>query len=137
MNSSSSPVVPSLYKLTFDPINDIATIVLAAKTPFIVTVHPSLPVNSIKELIACAKARPGEINFASAGTGSGVHLATELFMYQAGIKMNHVPYKGTGPALTDTMAGQITLIFGSVAATLPHVKSKRPRELAVTRATRE
>jgi tripartite-type tricarboxylate transporter receptor subunit TctC len=136
MISSSYPVLPSLYKLSFDPLNDIAPIILVAKTPFIVTVHPSLPVNSVKELIALAKAKPGEINFASAGTGSGVHLATELFMHQAGIKMNHVPYKGTGPALTDTMAGQITLIFGSVAATLPHVKSKRLRGLAVTSAQR-
>jgi tripartite-type tricarboxylate transporter receptor subunit TctC len=136
MISSSYPVLPSLYKLSFDPINDIAPIILVAKTPFIVTVHPSLPVKTVRELIAFAKARPGEINFASAGTGSGVHLATELFMYQAGIKMNHVPYKGTGPALTDTMAGQITLIFGSVAATLPHVKSGRLRGLAVTSAQR-
>jgi tripartite-type tricarboxylate transporter receptor subunit TctC len=136
MISSSYPVLPSLYKLSFDPLNDIAPIILVAKTPFIVTVHPSLPVKTVKELIGLAKARPGEINFASAGTGSGVHLATELFMYQAGIRMNHVPYKGTGPALTDTMAGQITLIFGSVAATLPHVKSGRLRGLAVTSAQR-
>ena len=81
MISSSYPVLPSLYKLSFDPINDIAPIILVAKTPFIVTVHPSLPVKSVRELIALAKAKPGEINFASAGTGSGVHLATELFMY--------------------------------------------------------
>jgi tripartite-type tricarboxylate transporter receptor subunit TctC len=136
MITSSYPVLPSLYKLSFDPLNDIAPIILVAKTPFIVTVHPSLPARSIGELIALAKARPGEINFASAGPGSGVHLATELFMHQAGIKMNHVPYKGTGPALTDTMAGQVTLIFGSVAATLPQVKSGRLRGLAVTSAQR-
>lgn len=136
MISSSYPVLPSLYKLTFDPLNDIVPIVLAAKTPFIVTVHPSLPARNVKELIALAKAKPGEINFASAGTGSGVHLATELFMHQAGIRMNHVPYKGTGPALTDTIAGQVTLILGSVAATLPHVKSGRLRGLAVTSTQR-
>jgi tripartite-type tricarboxylate transporter receptor subunit TctC len=130
--SSSYPVLPNLYKLSFDPLNDIAPIILVTKTPFIVTVHPSLPANSIRELIALAKAKPGEINFASAGAGSGVHLATELFMYQAGIKMNHVPYKGTGPALVDTMAGQVSLIFSSVAAALPHLQSKRLRGLAVT-----
>ena len=132
MISSSYPVLPSLYKLSFDPVNDIAPIILVAKTPFIVTVHPSLPVKSIRDLIALAKARPGEINFASAGAGSGVHLATELFMYQAGIKMNHVPYKGTGPALTDAVAGQITLIFASVPAALPQIKAARLRALAVT-----
>jgi tripartite-type tricarboxylate transporter receptor subunit TctC len=136
MVSSSYPVLPSLYKLTFDPLADIAPIILVAKTPFIVTAHPSLPVRTIRQLIALAKARPGEINFGSAGTGSGVHLATELFMHQAGIKMVHVPYKGTGPALSDIMAGQITLLFGSVAATLPHVKSARLRALAVTSAQR-
>ena len=130
--SSSYPVLPNLYKLSFDPVNDIAPIILVTKTPFIVTVHPSLPVKSIRELIALAKAKPGDINFASAGTGSGVHLATEFFMYQAGIKMNHVPYKGTGPALIDAMAGQVSLIFSSVAATLPHLQSKRLRGLAVT-----
>jgi len=84
MVSSSYPVLPSLYKLTFDPLADIAPIILVAKTPFIVTAHPSLPVRTIKQLIALAKAKPGEINFGSAGTGSGVHLATELFMHQAG-----------------------------------------------------
>lgn len=136
MVSSSYPVLPSLYKLSFDPLSDIAPIILVAKTPFIVTVHPSLPVRTIRELTALAKAKPGAINFGSAGTGSGVHLATELFMYQAGIKMVHVPYKGTGPALSDIMAGQITLLFGSVAATLPHVKSTRLRALAVTSAQR-
>ena len=136
MISSSYPVFPSLYKLSFDPLADITPIILVAKTPFIVTVHPSLPVKSIKELIALAKAKPGEINFASAGAGSGVHLATELFMHQSGIRMNHVPYKGTGPALTDTMAGQVTLLFGSVAASLPHVKSGRLKALAVTSAQR-
>jgi tripartite-type tricarboxylate transporter receptor subunit TctC len=136
MISSSYPVLPSLYKLSFDPIGDISPIILVAKTPFIVAVHPSLPVKTTRELIAFAKSKPGQINFASAGTGSGVHLATELFMYQAGIKMNHIPYKGTGPALTDTIAGQATLLFGSVAATLPYVKSERLRAIAVTSAQR-
>jgi tripartite-type tricarboxylate transporter receptor subunit TctC len=136
MVSSSYPVLPSLYKLSFDPVADISPIVLVARTPFVVTVHPSFPARTVKELIAVAKARPGEINFASAGTGSGVHLATELFMYQAGIRMNHVPYKGTGPALTDTISGQVTQLFGSVVASLPHVKSGRLRALAVTSSQR-
>jgi len=132
MISSTYPVSPSLYKLNFDPIADITPVILIARGPFIVCVHPSLPVKSIKELIALAKARPGQVNFATAGTGSGVHLASELFLYMADVKMNHIPYKGTGPALTDTIAGQTNLIFGTSSAALPMVKAGRLRALAVT-----
>jgi tripartite-type tricarboxylate transporter receptor subunit TctC len=135
MISSSYPVSPSVYKLSFDPVADISPVILIATGPYIVVVHPSLPVKTVRELIALAKARPGQINFATSGTGGGVHLATELFLDMAGLKMNHVPYKGTGPALTDTIAGQTNLIFGSIAATLPFVKAGRLRALAVT--TRE
>ena len=136
MISSSYPVSPSLYKINYDPIADITPLILVATGPFVIVVHPSLPVKTTKELIALAKARPGQINFASSGTGSGVHLATELFLYMAGLKMNHIPYKGTGPALTDTIAGQTNLIFGSVSAALPLVKSGRLRAIAVTTAQR-
>ena len=132
MISSTYPVSPSLYKLNFDPVADITPVILIARGPFIVCVHPSLPVKSIKELIALAKAHPGQINFATAGTGSGVHLASELFLYMADVKMNHIPYKGTGPALTDTIAGQTNLIFGTSSAALPMVKAGRLRALAVT-----
>jgi tripartite-type tricarboxylate transporter receptor subunit TctC len=136
MISSSYPVLPSLYKLSFDPLADIAPIILVVKTPFIVIVHPSLPVKSIKELVAFAKARPGEINFASAGTGSGVHLATELFMYQAGIKMSHIPYKGAAPALSDLLGGQVMLLLNNPLTAMPHMKTGRVRALAVTSAQR-
>ncbi len=136
MISSTYPVSPSLYKLNFDPVADIAPVILIAKGPFIVCVHPSLPVKTTRELIALARARPGQINFATAGTGSGVHLATELFLYMADIKMNHIPYKGTGPALTDTIAGQTNLIFGTSSAALPMVKAGRLRALAVTTVQR-
>jgi tripartite-type tricarboxylate transporter receptor subunit TctC len=136
MISSSYPVSPSLYKLSFDPIADISPVILIATGPFVIVVHPSLPVKTTRELIALAKAHPGQINYATSGTGSGVHLATELFSYMAGIKMNHIPYKGTGPALTDTIAGQTNLIFGSVAATLPFIKAGRLRAIAVTTAQR-
>src|SRR4051812_5245917 len=136
MISSTYPVSPSLYKLNFDPVADITPIVLIAKGPFIICVHPSLPVKNVRELIPLAKARPGQINFATAGTGSGVHLATELFLYMADVRMNHIPYKGTGPALTDTIAGQTNLIFGTSSAALPMVKAGRLRALAVTTAQR-
>ena len=136
MVAASYPVNPSLYKLNFDPINDITPIIQIAKGPFLVVVHPSLPVKNVKELIAVAKARPGEINYATSGQGSIVHMSTELFQSMAGIKMNHVPYKGTGPALTDTMAGHTTLLFGSIAATMPMLKTNRLRPIAVTTAKR-
>ena len=136
MISSSYPVSPSLYKINYDPIADIAPVVMVATGPFVIAVHPSLPVKTTRELIALAQARPGQINYASSGTGSGVHLATELFLFMAGVKMNHIPYKGTGPALTDTIAGQTNLIFGSIAATLPMVKAGRLRAIAVSSAQR-
>jgi tripartite-type tricarboxylate transporter receptor subunit TctC len=136
MISSTYPVSPSLYRLNFDPVADITPVILIAKGPFIICVHPSLPVKTTKELIALAKARPGQINFATAGTGSGVHLATELFLYMADVKMNHIPYKGTGPALTDTIAGQTNLIFGTSSAALPMVKAGRLRAIAVTTGQR-
>jgi tripartite-type tricarboxylate transporter receptor subunit TctC len=95
-------------------------------------VHPSLPVKTIKDLIALAKSKPGNINYASSGQGSMTHLATELFLDMAGIKMNHVPYKGTAPAITDTISGQTTVLFGSISATLPQVKNGRLHAIAVT-----
>jgi tripartite-type tricarboxylate transporter receptor subunit TctC len=136
MIAASYSVNPSLYKLNFDPVTDIQPIIQIAKGPFLVVVHPSMPVKNIKDLIAIAKSKPGEINYATSGQGSIVHMATELFGMNAGIKMNHIPYKGTGPALTDTMAGNTTLLFGSIAATLPLTKGGRLKPIAVTTAKR-
>ena len=134
--AGSYAVNPSLFKLTFDPINDITAVIQLSQGPFLVVVHPSLPVKNIKELIALAKAKPGQLTFASSGAGSITQLATELFADMAGIKMIHIPYKGTGPALTDTMAGQVQMLFGSVGATLPQMSSGRLRAIAVTTAKR-
>lgn len=136
MIAASYTVNPSLYKLKFDPVNDLSAVVLIDKGPFLVVVHPSMPVKNIKGLIALAKSKPGEINYATSGQGSIVHMATELFLNMAKIKMTHIPYKGTGPALTDTISGQTTLLFGSIASTLPYSKSGRLRPLAVTTAKR-
>jgi tripartite-type tricarboxylate transporter receptor subunit TctC len=132
MVAASYTVNPSLYKLNFDPINDIQPIIQIAKGPFLVVVHPSMPVKNVKDLIALAKSKPGALNYATSGQGSIVHMSTALFESMAGIKMNHIPYKGTGPALTDTMAGHTNLLFGSIAATMPIVKSNRLRPIAVT-----
>jgi len=136
MIAASYTVNPSLYKLKFDPVNDLTAVILIDKGPFLVVVHPSMPVKNIKELIALAKSKPGEINYATSGQGSIVHMATELFLNMAKIKMTHIPYKGTGPALTDTISGQTTLLFGSIASTLPYTKSGRLRPIAVTTAKR-
>jgi tripartite-type tricarboxylate transporter receptor subunit TctC len=130
--SNSYTVNPSLYKLQFDPVGEITSVIQISQGPYVVVVHPSVPVKSIAELIVLAKAKPGQLNFASSGSGSVGHLATELFVNMAEIKMTHIPYRGTGPALTDTIAGQTNLMFGSTAATLPHVRSGRVRALAVT-----
>jgi len=130
--SGSYAVNPSLYKLNFDPVNDITAVIQMSQGPFLVVVHPSLPVKNIKELIALAKAKPNNLNYASSGAGSITHLATALFVDMAGIQMVHVPYKGTSPAITDTIAGQTQVLFGSVAATLPQMRNGRFKGIAVT-----
>lgn len=134
--STSYSVNPSLYKLAFDPVKDIQPVIHLSRGPYIVAVHPSLPVYNVKQLIALAKARPNTINYASSGLGGNVHLTTELFAYMSGIKMVHIPYKGTGPALVDTMTGQASLIFGSTGSTLPYVRAGRLRGIAITSAQR-
>jgi tripartite-type tricarboxylate transporter receptor subunit TctC len=134
--ASSYTVNPSIYKFSFDPVADITPIIQLSQGPLLVVVRPSLPVNSTQELIALAKAKPGQINFASSGQGSVIHMATELFQSMAGIKMNHIPYKGTGPALTDTIGGQTDVFFSSTATAVPHVQSGKLRALAVTSAKR-
>jgi tripartite-type tricarboxylate transporter receptor subunit TctC len=130
--AGSYTVNPSIYKLSFDPVNDISPIVQLSQGPFVVAVHPSVPAKTLKELIDYARKEPDKLSYASAGSGSITHLASELFLDMAKIKMVHVPYKGTGPALNDTIAGNTQLIFGSVATSLQFIKSGRLRGLAVT-----
>src|SRR5262245_33782909 len=134
--SSSYTTFPSLYKLKFDSVTDITPIILISQGPLLVVVHPSLPVTTTQELIALAKAKPAKLNFASAGQGAFAHLATELFASMAGIKMNHVPYKGAGPAVIDTVAGRTDLYFSPVAIALPHVRAGKLRAIAVTTSQR-
>jgi tripartite-type tricarboxylate transporter receptor subunit TctC len=136
MVSASYATNASLYKLSYDPVNDVAPIALIAETGFVVTVLPSGPIKSIKELIAYDQANPGKLNYASGGTGSSTHFATELFNQMAGTRMTHVPYKGTGLGLTDLLAGQIQVIFGGFNQMFPQIKSNRVRGIAVTTAKR-
>jgi tripartite-type tricarboxylate transporter receptor subunit TctC len=132
LSPASYTVNPSVYKLSFDPLADITPIVQLSRGPYVVAVHPSVQAKTLKELVALAKREPDKLAYASSGNGSHVHVASEYFLYTAGIKLTHVPYKGTGPALNDTIAGTTQLIFGSVATALQHVKSGRLRALAVT-----
>jgi tripartite-type tricarboxylate transporter receptor subunit TctC len=125
-----------VYKLNFDPVNDITPIIQMSQGPLVVVVRPSLPVKTTRDLIALAKAKPGQVNFASSGQGSVIHMATELFQSMAGVKMNHIPYKGTGPALTDTLGGQTDVFFSSTATAMPHVQAGKLRAVAVTTAKR-
>jgi tripartite-type tricarboxylate transporter receptor subunit TctC len=119
-------------RLPFDPVNDLTGIAKAGEGPFILVVHPSLPVKSTKELIALSKARPGQLNFGSAGTGSITHLVTELFAGMAKIGITHVPYKAGAPAVTDLVGGHVEMMIGSMPLLLHHAKSGRVRALAVT-----
>jgi tripartite-type tricarboxylate transporter receptor subunit TctC len=134
--SNSYAANASLYKLRFDPIADMTPVIQMSSGPYMVVVHPALPASNLRELIALAKAEPGRVFFASSGQGSINHLATELFASMAGFKLNHVPYKGTGPALADTIGGQTNATLGSTASTLPHVRNGRLRALAVTTTKR-
>jgi tripartite-type tricarboxylate transporter receptor subunit TctC len=134
--AASYSVNPALYKLTFDPVNDMVPVIQLSQGPYIVAVHPSVPVNTLKELIEYAKKNPEKLSYASSGLGGHVHLATAVMADMAGSKMAHIPYKGSGPALSDTIAGNTQVILGSVATTLQYVKSGRLRALAVTTATR-
>jgi tripartite-type tricarboxylate transporter receptor subunit TctC len=131
----SYSINPSLYNLKFDPLNDYTPIVPVARGPLVAAIHPSVPAKTLRDLIALAKARPGQIVYGSAGQGTIVHLANALFLHGAGVQMVHVPYKGGAPALTDLMAGQISLVFATPQTGLPQVKAGRIRALAVT--TRE
>jgi len=121
-----------LRKTPYDPITGFSSITLVAMQPNILVLHPSLPVKSVKELIAFTKARPGELNYASAGSGSSNHIAGELFKSMAGVNMVHIPYSGSGPGVIALLSGQVQLMFSSTAAAMPHVKSGKLRALAVT-----
>jgi tripartite-type tricarboxylate transporter receptor subunit TctC len=137
MISASATIHPSVYNnVPYDVVKDFSHVSILASSAFVVVTNPNLPVHSIKELIALAKAKPGQLNFASSGAGGTLHLAGELFKSMAHVDMNHVPYKGGAPAINDVVAGQVELMFSPMAIAMSHVKSGRLRALAVTSATR-
>ncbi|MET0203319.1 MAG: tripartite tricarboxylate transporter substrate binding protein [Casimicrobiaceae bacterium] len=127
----------SLYpKMPYDHVKDFAPVILVAGVPNVLVVHPSLPVNSVQELIAYAKANPGKLNFASSGSGTSIHLSGELFKVMTGVQMTHIPYKGSAPALTDLVGGQVQLMFDNLPSSLAFIKAGKLRALAVTSAQR-
>ncbi len=137
MSSISLAFDTTIYKdLPYDPLRDLAPVARVASQPNLLVVHPALPIKSVNELLAQARAKPGAINYASGGSGSGPHLATELLKMLAGIQLTHVPYKGTGPALNDLLGGQVQLMIAVMAPVLPHVVSGKLRGIAVTGAAR-
>jgi tripartite-type tricarboxylate transporter receptor subunit TctC len=136
-NVSTLAIARALYpKLPYDPLKSFAPITLITTSENVIVVHPSVPVDSVKALIAYAKARPRELNYASAGSGTTSHLGGAMFSSMAGIEMTHVPYKGSPPAMVDLLAGQVQLSFASVPSALTHIRSGKLRALAVTRLVR-
>ena len=123
---------PALLKLNFDSINDFAFVTLLAESQNLLVVHPSLPVRSVKELIALSKKRPGEINYGSSGTGTTVHLSAELFQYMTGVKWVHIPYKGGGPGLIALISGEVSLYFGNVPTVIRQARDGKVRAVATT-----
>ncbi len=136
ITSSGHASAASLYKLPYDAVTDFATVSVIVVAPSVLVVHPSLPVRSVKELVALAKARPNELLFGSSGNGSPAHMGLELLKLTTGIRMVHVPYKGTAPSITDLVAGRISATASSVVSTMPHVNAGRLRALAVTSSKR-
>ena len=133
--SSTYTINPSLNrKLPFDPIKDLQPVTLIASSPFLLMVHPSIPARTTKDLIALAKTKP--LTYGSGGIGSSGHLAAELFSSMAGIELTHVPYKGAGPALIDTLGGQLDLILSSIVSGMPYAKNGKLRALAITTRAR-
>ncbi len=130
--ASSYSVNPSIFKLKFDPIADITPVIQISQGPMVLLANPGLKIKTVAELLARAKAKPGDITFASACLGSVTHMAGEYFASMAKVKMTHVPYKGTAPALTDTIAGQTNVFFSSPASALPHIESGKLVALGVT-----
>lgn len=136
-STSSLAVSPNLYpKLSYDLMRDVAPVMQVATASFMLAMHPSVPVKNMRELIALARARPGQLNYASSGNGSSLHLCGEYLKYLAKIDLTHVPYKGAGAALPDLIAGQVQLLFSDMAPFVPYVKTGRLRILAASTAHR-
>jgi len=132
LTSGTHIITPILIPAPYDAVKDFVAVATVDKSDYLFVVHPALPVSNLKEFIALAKAKPGQINYASSAKGSGNHLSAEMFAMRTGIKMQHVPYKGGGPAVIDLMAGQVQMFFNSPSSLVPYVKQGKLKALAVT-----
>lgn len=136
VHTAAFTIAPAMYKLPYDTFRDLLPVSIIAYVPNMLVAHPTLPVKNVKELIALAKARAGDLNYASSGSGTPAHLAGELFKSMAGINILHVPYKGSPPALTSVLSGETSMLFSPVTIAIPHSKSGKLRALGVTTAKR-
>ncbi len=137
MTSSALAINPSMYKgMGYDAVTDFAPVTLATLIPFILVVNAALPVNSVRELVALARARKKELSYASSGSGNATHLAMALLEMMTKIEMNHIPYKGTGQGITDVMGGHVQLLFGAIPSTMPGVRARKLKVLAISSAQR-
>ena len=127
---TSNPAISA--RASYDPTKDFTPLMMIARAPYRLVIFPGVAANTLQEFIALGKAKPGSLNYGSAGSGSAVHLAAELLLRQTGVRMTHVPYKGSGPAMVDLIAGQIQMVLGGTLSTAPHIKTGRARALAVT-----
>lgn len=132
LNAQGHATNATLMKLAFDPIKDFAFVSLVAETQNLIVLHPSFPPRTVRELIAFSRKHPGEVNYASSGTGTTVHLSAELFQLMTGIKWVHIPYKGGAPAMTEMLGGQTSLMFGSMLTVIGHARAGKLRAIAVT-----
>jgi len=131
-NTSAIAIAPSLYaRIAFDPLKDFAPVVLAATVPLVLAVNPGLPVKTVQEFVAYAKANPSKTNYASSGAGTITHLASALFVTQMGLEMQHIPYKGSAPALVDVVSGQVQMMIDTINTVAPYAKDNRLRALAI------
>ncbi len=136
MASPGHTITPHLYKLSFDAIRDFTPVTLILTVPYVVVVHPSMPIRNVKTLLALARSHPDEILWSSSGNGSAQHLALELLKMMTGVKITHVPYKGTAPGMLDLVGGRVSASAASVVATMPHIRAGRLRAIAVAGRTR-
>lgn len=136
MISNAHTITPFLRKLAYDPVRDFAPVTIVASNPNLLLMHPAVPVNRLPELVALAKARPNDLSFGSSGSGTSPYLAMELLKSMTGMKLVHVPYKGSAPAVVDLIGGHIQLMFGAVSTGLPHVQHGRLRALAISSSQR-
>ena len=137
LTSSALSINPSVFKtIPYDPVKDFAPVTQPGLLPNILVVHPSIPAKTVKELAAIARARPGQMSYASAGAGTGTHLAGEMFKIEAGVDLVHVPYKGGGALIADLLGGQVALTFATLASVMPYIKAGKIRPLAMTMRTR-